>query len=188
MYGYVCIFSHQDIPLDNNPWPGLATSPFFRIERLQPAPVYTAPPAAACFSFPSWCEHRSRVSNQCEEQKEMWKNEQEKASRCAVLRQPAPLKMLLCWSDWICHCGSLYRQPAANRSAPFHRLPNIPPLHSHNVLRAKRERRREKGRERNKLFCQPRRMEQAAVLMSFLHRPVNVTIWIQDSFIWSLDL
>lgn len=27
------------------------------------------------------------------------------------------------WSDWICHCGALYRQAAANRSVTFHRLP-----------------------------------------------------------------
>lgn len=52
---------HFCIPLDSNPSPGLATSPFFRIERLPQEPVYISPPAAVCFSFPSWSQQCSSV-------------------------------------------------------------------------------------------------------------------------------
>lgn len=41
------------LPPGNSPWPALATSPFFRIERLPRARVYTSQPAVACFFFPS---------------------------------------------------------------------------------------------------------------------------------------
>lgn len=41
------------LPPGSSPWPALAASPFFRIERLPRARVCTSQPAAACFFFPS---------------------------------------------------------------------------------------------------------------------------------------
>lgn len=114
-------FPHLSIPLGNNPSPGLATSPFFRIERLPQEPVYISPPAAVYFSFPSWCWCGSSLCcRKCEKQQA-----EQSRNRPSLIELPDVWlsEYARSWSDWICHCGALYRPAAANRSSPFHRLP-----------------------------------------------------------------